>query len=249
MKLLEMILSEMINVSKPQKKFITTLMKTMVAAYGKVNFRSLSRYSGTAEKTFRRWFRKAFDFSEFNSLAIDKAVVRGSDLVAAFDQSFDGKSGKNTWGKDYFWNGCASKDAKQYVGLGDCQSRNKESLHCCINVLYGKIRVFPAKVFHELAQQRGCKIEKGNMVNDHVHMMISIPPKYAVSEVIGYIKGKSAIAVARQFGGKERNFNGERFWARGYAVSTVGFEVEQIRAYIKNQEHFDNSDCYEGGDF
>lgn len=109
MKLLETILSEMVNVGKPQKRFITILMKTMVTAYGKINFRSLSRYGGIAEKTFRRWFRKAFDFSEFNSLAIDKAITKESDLVAAFDQSFDGKSGKNTWGKDYFWNGCASK--------------------------------------------------------------------------------------------------------------------------------------------
>jgi putative transposase len=83
-----------------------------------------------------------------------------------------------------------------------------------------------------LAAQRGSKILKGAMVQDHVHMLIAIPPKYAVSEVIGYIKGKSAIAVARQFGGRTRNFNGERFWARGYAVSTVGFEEVQIKGYM-----------------
>src|SRR5688500_19463327 len=77
------------------------------------------------------------------------------------------------------------------------------------------------------------------MVQDHVHMLIRIPPQYAVAEVMGYIKGKSAIAVARQFGGRQRNFHGERFWARGYAVSTVGFEEEQIRAYIKHQEQLD----------
>jgi putative transposase len=70
-------------------------------------------------------------------------------------------------------------------------------------VLYGKIRAFLAKQFHEFANQRGCKIEKGNIVQDHVHMLISIPPKHAISDVIGYIKGKSAIAVARQFGGKK----------------------------------------------
>jgi putative transposase len=116
-------------------------------------------------------------------------------------------------------------------------------------VLYGKIRAFLAKTFHELAHQKGCKIEKGNMVQDHVHMLISIPPKYAVSDIIGYIKGKSAIAVARQFGGKERNFNGEKFWARGYAVSTVGFEEEQIRAYIKNQEQLDSQGYDEKGEF
>jgi len=72
------------------------------------------------------------------------------------------------------------------------------------------------------------------MIQDHVHMLMKIPPKYAVSEVIGYIKGKSAIAVARQFGGRTRNFNGEQFWARGYAVSTVGFEEEMIKGYIRN---------------
>jgi putative transposase len=74
------------------------------------------------------------------------------------------------------------------------------------------------------------------MALDHVHMCISIPPKYAVSEVIGYLKGKSAIAVARQYGGKSRNFNGERLWARGYAVSTVGFELEKVKKYIAQQE-------------
>ena len=80
-------------------------------------------------------------------------------------------------------------------------------------------------------------------------MLIKIPPKYSVSEVIGYIKGKSAIAVARQFGGRQRNFNGERFWARGYAVSTVGFEEAQIREYIKNQEQIDGRGSNESGEF
>lgn len=80
---------------------------------------------------------------------------------------------------------------------------------------------------------------EGHMVQDHVHMLIKIPPKYSVAEVIGYIKGKSAIAVARQFGGRQRNFNGEKFWARGYAVSTVGFEEAQIKSYIKKQEQLD----------
>ncbi len=65
---------------------------------------------------------------------------------------------------------------------------------------------------------------------------MSIPPKYAVSEVIGYLKGKSAIAVARQYGGKNRNFTGEKLWARGYAVSTVGFELEKVKKYIAQQD-------------
>ena len=105
--------------------------------------------------------------------------------------------------------------------------------------LYGKIREYLKLVFHELARQRGSEIVEGHMCGDHVHMCISIPPKYAVAEVIGYLKGKSAIAVARQFGGLQRNFSGERFWARGSAVSTVGFELDKIRDYIRRQEHED----------
>ena len=115
--------------------------------------------------------------------------------------------------------------------------------------LYGKIRGFLGPVLRELAGQRGSTILEGHMVQDHVHMLSRIPPKYAVAEVIGYIKGKSAIAVARQLGGRQRNFNGERFWARGYAVSTVGCEEEQIRAYIKHQEQLDTQDSDESGEF
>lgn len=106
-------------------------------------------------------------------------------------------------------------------------------------VLYGKIRQFLGPKFHELAGQRESKIIEGSMVQDHVHMLIKIPPKYSVAEVVGYIKGKSAIAVARQFGGRQRNFNGESLWARGYAVSTVGFNEDEIKVYIKNQEQLD----------
>ena len=115
--------------------------------------------------------------------------------------------------------------------------------------LYGKIRTYLKTVFHELASQRGSKIEQGSMVQDHVHMMIRIPPKYSVAEVIGYMKGKSAIAIARQFGGKKKNFNGEKFWARGYAVSTVGFEETQIRKYIENQQQLDGKGEDENGEF
>ena len=106
--------------------------------------------------------------------------------------------------------------------------------------LYGKIREYLKQVFHELARQRSSEIVEGHMCGDHVHMCISIPPKYAVSEVVGYLKGKSAIAVARQFGGRQKNFSGEQFWARGYAVSTVGFELDKIRDYIRRQEHEDH---------
>jgi putative transposase len=115
--------------------------------------------------------------------------------------------------------------------------------------LYGKIRGYLGTLFHELAAQRNCQIVEGHMVQDHVHMLIRIPPKYSVAEVVGYLKGKSAISVARQFSGRQRNFNGENFWARGYAVSTVGFEESQIRAYIKNQEQLDGKGSNEQGRF
>ena len=99
-------------------------------------------------------------------------------------------------------------------------------------VLYGKIRRSLGQIFHALAKQKECEITEGHVMPDHIHMLISIPPKYAVSSIIGFLKGKSAIAIARQFSGKSRNFTGEHFWARGYAVSTVGFNIEQIEKYI-----------------
>jgi putative transposase len=111
--------------------------------------------------------------------------------------------------------------------------------------LYGKIRKYLREVFHELARQKNCEIISGNIVKDHVHMCISIPPKYAVAEIIGYLKGKSAIAIARQFSKKKRNFSGEKFWARGYAVSIVGFELEVVKNYIAHQEQ-NNRDNVEG---
>ncbi len=106
--------------------------------------------------------------------------------------------------------------------------------------LYGELRQFLGKVFHELARQKECRIIEGHMPRDHVHMCIEIPPKHSVASIVGYLKGKSAIAVARHQG-KERNFSGEHLWARGYAVSTVGFELEVIRKYIKDQEGADQS--------
>ena len=99
-------------------------------------------------------------------------------------------------------------------------------------VIFGEIREFLGPIFHELARQKECRIVEGYLMRDHVHMCIEIPPKHAVSSVVGFLKGKSAIAIARQFSGKHRNFNGENFWARGYAVSTVGFEEEEVRRYI-----------------
>ncbi len=108
--------------------------------------------------------------------------------------------------------------------------------------LYGKIREYLKKVFHELARQKECEIVSGNLISDHVHMCIEIPPKHSVSSIIGYLKGKSAISVARQFGGKKQNFNRERMWARGYAVSTVGFELDKVKEYIAHQEKLEKDE-------
>ena len=107
-------------------------------------------------------------------------------------------------------------------------------------VLFGKTRSPWGKIFHELARQQECQILEGHRMPDHVHMGMAIPPKHPVSAVIGFLKGKSAIAMARLCG-KERHFTGEHFWARGYAVSTVGFELEQVRQYIREQEEADGT--------
>ena len=104
---------------------------------------------------------------------------------------------------------------------------------------FGVLRTQVGPILRRLARQKGCEILEGHIMPDHVHMLISIPPKYAVSSIVGYIKGKSAIAIARQFRGRERNFTGEKFWARGYFVSTVGRDEEVICNYIKNQERED----------
>ena len=102
--------------------------------------------------------------------------------------------------------------------------------------IYGELRKHLGKVFRTLAEQRESYIEEGHLMADHVHIMISIPPKYAVAQVVGYIKGKSAIHIARTYTGRRRNFVGQHFWARGYFVSTVGRDEEVVREYIRNQE-------------
>ena len=108
-------------------------------------------------------------------------------------------------------------------------------------VFFGEIRKQIGPIFRELAQQKGCNVIEGHLMPDHVHMCIEIPPKHAVSSIIGFIKGKSAITIARQFLKKDRNFVGEHFWARGYAVSTVGFELEVVKKYIREQEANDDA--------
>ena len=105
--------------------------------------------------------------------------------------------------------------------------------------IFGQIRRELGDVLKRLAQQKESRIEEGHLRSDHVHMMISIPPKYAVSQVIGYIKGKSAIHIARTYSERKRNYVGQHFWARGYFVSTVGRDEDVIREYIRHQEHED----------
>jgi putative transposase len=107
-------------------------------------------------------------------------------------------------------------------------------------ILFGQIRKDLGEVFHRLARQRESYIEEGHVMSDHVHIMISIPPKYAVSQVVGFIKGKSAIHIARTYAGRKRNYVGQHFWARGYFVSTVGRDEQVIREYIRHQEKEDH---------
>ena len=110
---------------------------------------------------------------------------------------------------------------------------------CRRKVLYKELRPYLGAVFRSLTEQKECRVEEGHLMPDHVHMLLSVPPKYSVSQVVGYIKGKSAIHLARTYGGRRRNFVGQHFWARGYFVSTVGRDEAAVRAYIQNQEQED----------
>ena len=121
-------------------------------------------------------------------------------------------------------------DCKYHIGFIPKRRKKK---------LFGALRKHLGKVFRELASHKESEVVEGHLMPDHVHICLSIPPKYAVSNVVGYIKGKSAITIARQFGGRTRNFTGEVFWARGYFVSTVGLDEQMVRAYIRNQEEQD----------
>jgi len=110
---------------------------------------------------------------------------------------------------------------------------------CRKKTLYGQLRKNLGEVLHELARQKESKVLEGHLQPDHVHMLISIPPKYAVSQIVGYMKGKSAIHIARNYLGQKKNYTGMHFWARGYFVSTVGTDEEVVRAYIREQEKED----------
>ena len=111
---------------------------------------------------------------------------------------------------------------------------------CRRKLLYGQLRKNMGEMFHELARQKESRVLEGHLQPDHVHMLISIPPKYAVSQVVGYMKGKSAIHIARTYLGQRKNYSGMSFWARGYFVSTVGADEVVVRAYMREQEQEDH---------
>ena len=106
-------------------------------------------------------------------------------------------------------------------------------------VLYGQLREYLGEIFRDLAKQKECTVLEGHLMPDHVHILFSIPPKYAVSQVVGFIKGKSTIQIARNFHDRKKNFTGENFWARGYYVSTAGKDENLVREYIRKQENED----------
>ena len=110
---------------------------------------------------------------------------------------------------------------------------------CRRKMLYGQLRKNLGDVFHDLARQKESRVLEGHLQADHVHVLISIPPKYSVVQVVGYMKGKSAIHIARTYLGQRKNYSGMNFWARGYFVSTVGADEEVVRAYIREQEQED----------
>ena len=123
--------------------------------------------------------------------------------------------------------------------IWDCKYHIVFIPKCRRKTLYAELRRHLGDVFRQLALQKGSEILEGHLMPDHVHMMIAIPPKHAVSQVVGHIKGKSAFHLARVYGERKRNFVGQHFWARGYFVSTVGRDEAVIRDYIRNQEKED----------
>ena len=106
--------------------------------------------------------------------------------------------------------------------------------------IYKELRPYLGDILKDLASQKECTIEEGHLMSDHVHILISIPPKYSVAQIVGFIKGKSAISIARTYFGRKKNFTGQSFWARGYYVTTVGRDEEVVRNYIKHQDEEDH---------
>jgi putative transposase len=103
-------------------------------------------------------------------------------------------------------------------------------------IVYGKLRKELGTILRRLCEYKGVEVVEGTLCADHIHMCLAIPPKYSVSTIVGYVKGKSAMIVFEKYSRLKKNFRGHRFWARGYYVSTVGLDEGKIRAYIRNQE-------------
>jgi len=102
--------------------------------------------------------------------------------------------------------------------------------------LYVELRKYLGSTFRDLAAQKECEVMEGHLLPNHIHTLISMPPRYSVSQVVGYLKGKSAVQIARTYMGRKKNFTGQHFWARGYFVSTVGADEKTVRDYIRRQE-------------
>ncbi len=110
----------------------------------------------------------------------------------------------------------------------------------CKKLIFSELRKYLGEIFRDLAKQKDSAVIEWHLMPDDVHILLSIPPKYSVAQIVGFIKGKSAIQIARTFQGRKKNFVGQNFWARGYCVSTVGKDEEAVRAYIQHQEKEDN---------
>jgi putative transposase len=142
-----------------------------------------------------------------------------------------------------------SKFKKRRLPMYDEQSLSHSKWECKYHVIwipkyrkksiFGDLRQYLGAIFRELARQKECTVIEGHLMSDHVHILLSIPPKYSVAQIVGFIKGKSAIQIARNFQGRKKNFVGQNFWARGYYVSTVGKDEDAVRAYIQHQEKED----------
>jgi putative transposase len=108
--------------------------------------------------------------------------------------------------------------------------------------LFGHVRRRIGKIFQQLCRQKEIELVEGHAMLDHVHMVLSIPPKLSVAMAVGYLKGKSAIQIHREALNIKQGFTGKHFWSRGYCVSTVGLDEQMIRTYVRNQEDLDRQE-------
>ena len=109
-------------------------------------------------------------------------------------------------------------------------------------VLYGRVKREVGKIIRQLCRQKEVELLEGHAMPDHIHLVLSVPPKLSIAMVLGYLKGKSAIHIHRQLEGVNRGFTGKHFWSRGYCVSTIGLDEDTIRAYVRDQEHLEKQE-------